>query len=45
MGDENRQLARQVVGLLGDTIFTLIIGMLSLVVLVGVVGAIWNLIA
>lgn len=45
MEGDNKQLSKQVVGLLGDTIFALIIGMLSLVVLVGVVGAIWNLIA
>lgn len=45
MGDENRQLARQVLGLLGNTIFALIVGMLSLVVLGGVVSAIWSLVA
>ena len=45
MRGDNRQLTKQVVGLLGDTIFALIIGVLSLFVLAGVVGAIWNLIA
>jgi len=43
MSDDNKQLTRQVLGLLGDTIFALIVGMLSLVVLGGVVSAIWGL--
>ena len=43
MSDDNRQLAKQVLGLLGNTIFALIVGMLSLVVLGGVVSAIWGL--
>jgi len=43
MSDDNKQLARQVLGLLGNTIFALIVGMLSLVVLGGVVSAIWGL--
>ena len=43
MRGDNRQLTKQVVGLLGDTIFALIVGMLSLVVLGGVVSAIWGL--
>jgi uncharacterized protein VirK/YbjX len=45
MRGDNRQLTKQVVGLLGDTLMVLILGMLCLVVLAGVVGAIWNLIA
>jgi len=45
MSDDNRQLAKQVLGLLGNTIFALIVGMLSLVVLGGVVSAIWGLVA
>ena len=45
MRGDNRQLTKQVVGLLGDTIFALIIGMLCLVVLGGVVSALWSLIA
>ena len=45
MSDDNRQLAKQVLGLLGDTIFALIVGVLCLFVLGGVVGAIWNLFA
>ncbi len=43
MSDDNKQLTRQVLGLLGNTIFALIVGMLSLVVLGGVVSAIWGL--
>ena len=34
-----------VLGLIGDTIFALIVGVLCLFVLGGVVGAIWNLFA
>ena len=45
MSDDNKQLTRQVLGLLGDTIVALIVGMLSLVVLGGVVSAIWGLLA
>ena len=45
MSDDNKQLTRQVLGLLGNTIFALIVGMLSLVVLGGVVSAIWGLLA
>ena len=45
MSDDNRQLAKQVLGMLGDTIFALIVGMLCLVVLGGVVSAIWGLVA
>ena len=43
--NDNKQLAKQVTGLLGDTIFALIVGMLGLFVLGGVVSAIWSLIA
>ena len=43
MSDDNKQLARQVLGLLGNTIFALIVGVLSLVALGGVVSAIWGL--
>jgi len=45
MRGDNKQLTKQVLGLLGDTIFALIVGVLCLFVLAGVVGAIWNLIA
>ena len=45
MSDDNKQLTRQVLGLLGDTIFALIVGVLSLVVFGGVVSAIWGLVA
>lgn len=45
MRGDNKQLTRQVLGLLGDTIVALIVGVLCLFILGGVVGAIWNLIA
>mgnify|MGYP003658756091 FL=1 len=45
MSGDNRQLTRQVLGLLGDTIVALIVGVLCLFILGGVVGTIWNLIA
>ncbi len=45
MRGDNKQLYKQVAGLLGDTIFALIVGMLCLFVLGGVVSAIWSLIA
>ncbi len=45
MRDDNKQLTRQVLGLLGNTIFALIVGVLCLVVLGGVVSAIWGLVA
>jgi hypothetical protein len=43
--NKNVFLSKQVGKFLGDTLMVLIIGMLSLVLLSGVVGAIWNLIA
>lgn len=53
MRGDNRQLTRretkrfllQVLGVLGDVLVALVIGMLSLFVLGGIIGAIWNLIA
>ena len=45
MSDDNKQLTRQVLGLLGNTIFALIVGVLSLFILGGVVSAIWGLVA
>ena len=45
MSDDNKQLTRQVLGLLGNTIVALIVGVLCLVVLGGVVSAIWGLVA
>lgn len=45
MRGDNKQLAKQVLGLLGNTIFALIVGVLCLVVLGGVVSAIWGLVA
>jgi|GEM_PF-4493232 len=43
--EENKQLGKQVLGMLGDTVFALIVGMLCLFVLGGVVSAMWSLIA
>ena len=37
MRGDNRQLAKQILGMLGDTIFALIVGVLCLFVLGGVV--------
>ena len=45
MSGDNKQLTRQVLGLLGNTIVALIVGVLCLVVLGGVVSAIWGLVA
>ena len=45
MRGDNRQLGRQVLGMLGDTIFALLIGAACLFVLGGIIGAIWNLMA
>ena len=45
MRGDNRQLGRQVLGVLGDTIVALIVGVLCLFILGGIIGAIWNLIA
>ena len=40
----NRQLSKQVLGLVGDTIMALIIGMLGVVALFGIVSSIWYII-
>ena len=45
MRGDNKQLAKQILGMLGDTIFALLIGAACLFVLGGIIGAIWNLIA
>lgn len=45
MRGDNRQLAKHVLGALGNTIFALIVGGLCLFVSYGVVSLIWNLIA
>jgi len=42
---ETKRFLRQILGLLGDTLVALVIGMLGLFVLGGIIGAIWNLIA
>lgn len=44
MRGDNRQLTKQVVGLMGDTIMALVIGMLGLVALFGIVSSIWYII-
>ena len=44
MRGDNRQLGKQVLGLFGDTIMALIIGMLGMVALFGIVSSIWYLI-
>jgi hypothetical protein len=43
--NDNKQLNKQVMGLLGDTIMALILGVVGLTLLGGFVGMIWNLIA
>ena len=44
MGDDNKQLSKQVAGLFGDTLFALVIGMVCLVGFGLVVNAIWGLV-
>ena len=44
MRGDNRQLTKQVVGLFGDTLMALVIGMLGLVALSGIVSSIWYII-
>ena len=44
MRGDNRQLTKQVVGLFGDTLMALVIGMLGLVALFGIVSSIWYII-
>jgi hypothetical protein len=43
--NDNKQLNKQVMGLLGDTIMALILGVVGLALLFGFVSMIWNLIA
>ncbi len=43
--EQNKQLGKQVLGMLGDTVFALIVGVLCLFVLGGVVSAMWSIIA
>ena len=45
MSEDNKQLTRQVLGLLGDTIVALIVGVLGIVLLGIIAGAIWSLVA
>ena len=44
MRGDNRQLTKQVMGLVGDTIMALIVGMLGVVALFGIVSSIWYII-
>jgi len=44
MGDDNKQLGRQVAGLFGDTLFALIIGVVGLFIFGTVVSIIWDLV-
>ena len=44
MGDDNKQLAKQVAGLFGDTLFALIVGVVCLFVFGTVVALIWDLV-
>jgi hypothetical protein len=44
MRGDNRQLGKQVAGLVGDTIMALIVGMLGVVALFGIVSSIWYII-
>ena len=44
MRGDNGQLGKQVLGLFGDTIMALIIGMLGLVALFGIVSSFWYII-
>jgi len=44
MGDDNRQLNKQVAGLFGDTLFALIVGVVCLFVFGTVVALIWDLV-
>ena len=44
MRGDNRQLTKQGVGVFGDTLMALVIGMLGLVALFGIVSSIWYII-
>ena len=44
MGDDNKQLGRQVAGLFGDTLFALVVGVVCLFVFGTVVAIIWDLV-
>jgi len=44
MGDDNRQLNKQVAGLFGDVLFGLVAGMVGLFIFGAVVGIIWDVV-
>jgi hypothetical protein len=44
MQGDNKQLGKQVLGLVGDTIMALVVGMLGVVALFGIVSSIWYII-
>ena len=44
MGDDNKQLSKQVVGLFGDTLFALTVGVVCLFIFGAVVAVIWDLV-
>ena len=44
MGDDNRQLNKQVAGLFGDVLFGLIVGVVGLFIFGAVVSIIWDVV-
>ena len=44
MGDDNKQLSKQVAGLFGDTLFALIVSVGGLFIFGAVVSIIWDLV-
>ena len=44
VGDDNRQLVKQVVGLFGDTLFALIVGVVGLFIFGTLVSIIWDVV-
>ncbi|MDA9981245.1 hypothetical protein N9H39_00590 [Gammaproteobacteria bacterium] len=44
MGDDNKQLGRQVAGLFGDTLFALVVSVVGLFIFGTVVALIWDLV-
>jgi len=44
MGDDNKQLGKQVAGLFGDVLFGLIVGVVGLFIFGAVVSIIWDVV-
>lgn len=44
VGDDNRQLVKQVVGLFGDTLFALVVGVVCLFVFGTATAVIWEMV-